>query len=128
MKLAKLEFVFLLLIVLFVIHGLEEYFTGFYEIDWSYRFIFGSLSDIPQVFLLYQLGLWLLLLLTFLLLKRGKRITWLLVAMGIVSILELQHVYAALTQGSYYPGLITSLLFPVVAVYYWKELLKYIKH
>lgn len=128
MKQTKLQFTFLVLALLFVIHGLEEYFTEFYSIDWSYRSLFGSLSDIPQVFLLYQLGLWLLLLLTFLLLKRGKRITWLLMAWGVISILELQHVYAALTQGSYYPGLITSLLFPVVAVYYWRELFRNPKH
>ncbi len=124
MKHTKLQSTFLALASLFVIHGLEEYFTEFYKIDWSYRLIFDSLSDIPEVFLAYQASLWLLLLLTYVLLKKGKRISWLLIVLGVLSILELQHVYAAIVSQTYYPGLITSLLFPIVGFYFWKELLK----
>ena len=124
MKSNKLQSIFLVLGALFIIHGLEEYATGFYHIDWSYRLTFGGLSDVSSVFLLYQFSLWILLLLTFILLKRGKRIIWLLMIWGIGSVLELQHVYASLMSQSYYPGLITSLLFPIVGFFFWKELLK----
>ncbi len=124
MKLNKFELIFLVLTSVFIIHGLEEYLTEFYKIDWSYRLIFGNLSDIPQIFLAYQASLWLLLLLTYVLLKRGKRISWLLIVLGVMSVFELQHVYAAIVSQSYYPGLITSLFFPIVGFFFWKELLK----
>lgn len=106
-----------------MVHGVEEYFTGFYNADWSFRLMFGSFNNLQLAFIYYQLALWLILLLTYIAVSKGKYMKSLLVLLGVVSILELQHLFVAIKIQHYYPGLITALLFPIAGYFYWKELI-----
>ena len=52
----KLKNIFLISIILFITHGVEEFFTGFYNIDKSFLLTVGKISNnLPLVFILYQI-------------------------------------------------------------------------
>ena len=122
----KLRKFFLISIVLFIIHGLEEYFTGFYDVDPIFKYFFGPferMSNLQALFLLFQIMLWLLLIISLLLIASKKWQLSLMIIPGLVYIFELHHIYKAVTVGGYYPGLITALAFPFIAFYFWKELI-----
>ena len=58
----KLKSIFAISVVFWIAHGLEEYFTGFYDVDWSLRVFSGLLEkmSVPQAtFLVFQIMLWL---------------------------------------------------------------------
>lgn len=58
----KLKTIFIISIPVFIAHGLEEFFNGFYNVDWSFKFVFGFLNTmtVPQAtFLVFQIMLWL---------------------------------------------------------------------
>lgn len=46
----KLKTIFIISIPVFVAHGLEEFFNSFYNVDWSFKFVFGFLNTmtVPQ--------------------------------------------------------------------------------
>ena len=119
----KLKTIFSISIPFFIAHGLEEYFTGFYKIDPSYRYLSGGLSDFPLVFLIYQALLWSLLFLVYFLFTKNW-IKWILILVGIIYIAELQHLAMTIISKQYYPGTITSIAFPIIGFLFWKELLK----
>lgn len=121
----KLINLFGISIPLFIIHGLEEYFNGLYNIDSHVKFMFGyfqNMSSLQSSFLLLQIMLWVLLVISFLLLKQ-KGIKILLIFLGLVYIYELHHIIKAIEVGGYYPGLITGLGFPLIGYFYWRELI-----
>lgn len=120
----KLKIIFGLSIPLFIAHGAEEFVTHFYDIDAHDQAIFGLLSELSThgaTFVTFQIMFWLLLVVSFLLILGQKWQLNVLAVIGVVYIYELHHVYKAILVGGYYPGLITSLLFPVVAYFFWKE-------
>jgi len=122
----KLQNIFLLSIPLFIAHGLEEYFTGFYKVDSIFLFIFQSfetMSVFQATFLLFQIMLWALLIIAYLMLSR-RFVIGLLTILGVFFVLELHHLIDALIRLEYYPGMITGILFPVIGFFYWKELIK----
>jgi len=126
----KLKNLFLLSILLFIVHGLEEYFTGFYNTDSHVQFVFAyfaQMAPLQATFLMFQIMLWLLLIVSYLLIRGERWQLWLLLIPGIIFIYELHHFYKALTIGGYYPGLVTALLFPIVGYLYWREWLKLAK-
>ena len=104
-------------------HGLEEYFTGFYKIDASYRYLFGGISDFSSVFLIYQILLWSLLILVYFLFNKSW-IKWILIIIGIIYIAELQHLIMTIISKQYYPGTITSIALPIIGFLLVKELMK----
>ena len=123
----KLQKLFLLSIPLFIAHGLEEILTGFYNIDSQVDFWFGGLNSLPTpqaTFILFQIMIWLILIIGYLLLLGPKWQLRLMFIPGMVFVYELYHLYKAVMVGGYYPGLITALLFPVIGDFYWRELLK----
>lgn len=123
----KLKIIFLISIPLFVVHGVEEYFTGFYNVDaWDQSIFqpFMSLSVHQAMFATFQIMFWLLLAVSFLLVVGGRWQFRLLAVLGIIYVFELHHVFKALLVGGYYPGLITALAFPFIAFFFWKEYLK----
>lgn len=116
--------IFALSIPLFVAHGIEECLTGFYDVDSWDRFLFGPLAGLSAhgvMFLTFQIMMWLLLIVSFLLLLGPRWQFRMLAVVGIIYVFELHHPVKALIAGSYYPGLATSLLFPIFAVAFWKE-------
>jgi hypothetical protein len=121
---SKLKYIFGLSIPLFIAHGIEEYLTGFYNLDQWDEWIFGLLpfASIHQaMFATFQAMLWLLLIVALLLLTSERMRLYVLALAGFIYLFELHHPIKAILAGGYYPGLMTSLLFPVVAYLFWKE-------
>lgn len=122
----KLKNIFFFAIILFILHTLEEYFTGFYNVD---PLLFKPLGQILPIssqmaFIVFQI-IWIFLLIMSYRLKASRKLLLIVsIFWGIVLVLELEHLYQAFSFGRYTPGLVTSLLFPVVSFFYWKELLK----
>lgn len=123
----KLKYIFLISVVLWIAHGMEELATGFYNVDSQVRFMFGfteKLTPLHSAFLVFQIMLWLTLVVSFLLILGPKWQVRLMAVPGLILVYELYHLYKALMIGGYYPGLITAFLFPIVAFFFWKELIK----
>jgi len=126
----KLKFLFLVSIPIFIVHGVEEYVTGFYNVDSHANFLFGYFYTLPTpqaTFLLFQVMLWLALVISALLISGEKWRLRLMVVPGLIYIYELHHFWKAIEIGGYYPGVLTALAFPIVGLFYWGELLKNLK-
>lgn len=120
----KLKIIFGVSIIFFIAHGVEEYLTHFYDVDTHGQAIFGllnSLSNHGATFVVFQIMLWLLLVISFLLLCGEKWQFRVLSIAGVVYVYEIHHIIKAILVGGYYPGLITALVFPFFAVFFWKE-------
>jgi len=120
----KLKIIFGLSIPLFILHGIEEFMTHFYDVDTHNGAIFGSLSGLSNhgaTFVTFQVMFWLLLIISFLLILGEKWRLNVLAIAGLVYIYELHHLYKAVTVGGYYPGLYTALAFPIMAFFFWKS-------
>jgi len=123
----KLKNLFLLSIPFFIAHGLEEYFNGFYNIDWSTKLVFGFLNEmsVPQAtFLVFQIMLWLALIVFAFLIASEKWRLRLMFFPGIIFIVELHHPWSVIQSWSYYPGAIISIPLLIIGFLFWKELLK----
>ena len=122
---SKLKTIFGISVLLFVAHGLEEYLTGFYNIDSHFSFVFRPLFAMPieqATFLLFQIMIWFLFSFCFLLVSGEKWQIRLMTLLGFGYLYELHHIIKAVYVGGYYPGLITALTFPILAFFYWREL------
>ena len=121
----RLHRLFGLSIPFFIIHGVEEYWFGFYDVYPLFHSTATIFQTTPQgIFLVFQIMWWLMLLMVFLTSLGGE---WQLIPMtmlGLIYLYELNHPFGALFQGSYYPGLLTSLPFPIIAFLFWRELLR----
>lgn len=123
----RLKNIFILSVPVFITHGLEEYFTGLYNIDSHVKFIFGYFNALPTpqaVFLLFQIALWILLITIAILISSEKWRLRLMIIPGLFYIYEFHHIWKAILAGGYYPGLITALVFPIIAVFFWRELIR----
>lgn len=122
---SKLKQLFLLAIVLSIAHGIEELATGFYNTDRSFLLTVGKVGgNLAVAFVIYWLILWGLFWLAYMLVVRGKWIRILSGIVGVVMLLELQHLYEVVATGKYYPGAYTAILFPIIGFFFWKELIK----
>ena len=122
----RLQNIFLISIPLFIAHGLEEYFTGFYKVDSIFYLVFQyfqSMSIFQATFLLFQIMIWILLIVSYLVLTGGKWLLSLMTFLGLIFILEMEHLLKVLVSWDYYPGALTALLFPVIGFFFWKELI-----
>ncbi len=120
----KLKTTFALSIPIFILHGIEEIYTGFFAVDAWDAFLFQPFAQLSLhgvMFVTFQIMFWLLLVVSFLLLLNERVRFYMLSIIGVVYIFELHHIIKALLAWGYYPGLITSLAFPVVAFFFWKE-------
>jgi len=126
----KLKTIFYISIPIFITHGLEEIFNGFYNIDWSTKLVIGFLNEmsVPQAtFIVFQVMIWLSFIVFAFLIASEKWRLRLLILPGIIYIFELHHLWKAFESWSYYPGAITAIAFPVVGFMFWKELLNNFK-
>lgn len=126
----RLKNIFLISIPLFIIHGVEEYITGFYLISPIFKVLFigQRFENIYQsAFFTFHIMLWLCLIISYLLLIGGKWVIRLMVLLGLIYIFEIHHIIDALIVRDYYPGLITSFVFPIIAFFYWKELVRHLR-
>jgi hypothetical protein len=123
----KLKTIFALSIPIFIAHGLEEYLVGFYNVDNIFKFVFRPfeiMTVLQATFLLFQIMIWLLLIISFLLISNEKWKLRLMIIPGLVYIFELHHIWKALILWDYYPGVITAIIFPIIGFLFWKELFK----
>ena len=126
----RLKDIILISIFIFIIHGVEEYLTGFYNVDTIFNFVFGYFSlfiNLKIIFVVFQLIWWLSLLTFFLFIHKNKISLLFLVLFGLVFIFELHHIAKSVIFSEYYPGLISSVLFPIIGFFYWRELIINIK-
>ncbi len=121
---SRLKTIFALSIPVFIAHGIEEMATGFYKLDQWDEWIFGLLpftSIHEAMFATFQIMFWLLLVIA-LILTLGERQRFYTIAfLGLIYVFELHHPIKAILAGGYYPGLITSLAFPILAFFFWRE-------
>lgn len=123
----RLKIIFGLSIPLFILHGIEEYRTGFYKDSELNQLIFGPFLEMSWhqvMFATFQVMFWLLLVVSFLLVASERWRLRMMVVLGLAYILELHHIWKAIASWSYYPGLITALAFPVIGFFFWRELIK----
>ena len=95
----KLKTIFYISIPVFIAHGLEELFNGFYSVDWSFKFVFGFLNTmtVPQAtFLVFQIMLWLAFIVFAFLIASEKWRLRLMLLPGIIYIFEFHHIWKAL--------------------------------
>ena len=126
----KLKTIFYISIPVFIAHGLEEFFNNFYNIDWSTKLVFGFLNEmsVPQAtFLVFQIMLWLALIVFAFLIANDKWRLRLMLLPGIIFIVELHHPWSVITTWDYYPGAITAIPLLILGLLFWKELLKNFK-
>ena len=120
----RLKIIFAVSIPLFIAHGIEEYLTGFYNLDQWDEWIFGLLpfvSTHQAMFATFQIMFWLLLIVSLLLMMGERMRFYMLAVLGTIYVFEVHHLIKALLVGGYYSGLITSLAFLPVAYLFWKE-------
>ena len=115
----------MLSIVVVYLHFFEEVVTGFYQNDWIMKSISTLFQTINQAQYYSSHITWLLLIGPAALLALGGKWTLrVLTLFGIFFIFELHHLIDAFRSLSYYPGVITNIIFEVLGVFYWMELLK----
>lgn len=121
----KLNKIFLLSLVLIGLHGLEEIMTGFQYQD-SFMIFGGNLfSTKTEVFYWSShMMFWLLLIISFLLIQGKKWVLRLMALFGLIFFVEIHHLIKAFLIGSYYPGMITAVFYPILGFFYWRQLLK----
>jgi hypothetical protein len=127
----KFKNIFLISIILLIAHGIEELATGMYNVDRHVEIMFSfvkGMTPTHAAFLVFQIMIWLILIVSYLMILGPKWQLRLLVIPGLIFVYELEHIYMAISVGGYYPGLITAVLFPVVGFFYWKELIKTFKN
>ncbi len=83
---------------------------------------------LQSTFLLFQIMIWLFLIIFLFLITNEKWQLRLMIIPGLIYIFELHHLWKALIAWGYYPGLITAIAFPIVGFLFWKELLKHNKY
>ena len=119
--------IFLLSIPIFILHGMEEYITGFTQVDPIFLWVFRPLLDMSvnqATFLVFQIMLGVLLIVSALLILGEKWQRRMIIIPGLLYIFEFHHLYEAIIRKTYYPGLITALFFPFVAFFFWKAYFK----
>jgi len=127
----KLKNIFYISVPVFIAHGLEEILNGFYNVDWSTKIVFGFLDgmSLPQAtFVVFQIMLWLALIIFAFLITSEKWRLRLMFLPGIIFIVELHHPWSAITSLGYYPGVITSIPLVIIGFLFWKELLSNFKN
>ena len=88
----KLKTLFYISVPVFIAHGLEEIFNGFYNVDWFFKFAFGFLEtmSVPQAtFIVFQIMIWLAFIVFAFLITGEKWRLWLMLLPGIIYIFEL---------------------------------------
>ena len=114
-----------------IIHGIEEYIMEFHLIDVSFSYVFSPFFSMPpeqSVFLLYQLFLWILLIVVWCIIGKPKYSIPIFVGLlWILLILESQHLIQTVIEMNYYPWFFSALLLVGIALWYFSHVRQYIK-
>lgn len=121
----KLKTLLLLSIVVVYLHFVEEVISGFYLNDWIMRYISSLFSNINQAQYFASHITWILMIgPAALLVLGGKWTLRVLTLFGFFFVFELHHLIDAIRTMNYYPGVITNIVFEVIGVFYWRELIQ----
>lgn len=121
----RFQLILVLSLLLNYLHGFECILTKFYDLQPNFYFFTEYLHSIHEsVYFVFHGTFWVFILLAFFLLKGGKWIFIPLALYGSVFFTEFHHFVRGVLMMSYYPGMITSLFFPILGVFYWKEVLQ----
>jgi hypothetical protein len=124
MLLKRFQLILFLSLVLNYLHGIECIVTKFYDLQPNFYFFTRYFHSIHEsVYFVFHGTFWLFILLAFFLLKGGKWIFIPLALYGTVFFTEFHHFVRGITLMQYYPGMITSMLFPILGIFYWREVL-----
>lgn len=120
----RLKTLFLLSLIPIYLHGIEEVLFGFQYSD-SFMISGANLfNTTPETFywITHIFLWWLLLPVAYMLFQKSRLALYLMTAFSLVFIFEFHHIFKALLSMSYYPGMITALVYPLVGIFFWKEL------
>jgi hypothetical protein len=121
----QLKFLFFLSLILIAAHGVEEFNTNFLYVDETNRFFANLFATKEEVFYwAFHIMWWLMLIVVYLVIMGGKWALIPLTLFGIVYVFEIHHLYKAFQTGGYYPGMLTAIFYPIMGIFYWKELIK----
>ncbi|GEM_PF-1630171 len=121
----RLKFLLGLSLLLITTHGIEEVLTGFLYKDSFISFFSELAATKGELFYWSFHSMWWLMLIVVYLLILGGR--WALIPLslfGIVFFFEAHHLIKAILAGGYYPGSISAFFYPILGVFYWKEIIK----
>ncbi len=122
----KLKLILFLTLGLIYLHGLEEVISGF-QFDDPWMVWAGNLVDTKtEVFYwTFHLMWWILVPIAIILIVGNRRWIYSLLALfGLVYFTELHHTLKGILAGSYFPGMITGIIYPILGVFYWRQLIK----
>lgn len=108
--------------ILFFLHAVEEYLSGFHRTDTILKW-FSETVSLPQiaVWLLVQVVVFIFLFVLYFFRDTPRaRILWFVLL--VFSIIELSHLFSALIHQTYTPGLMTSLFFIPLGWFVYKQL------
>ncbi|MBI2021894.1 HXXEE domain-containing protein [Candidatus Daviesbacteria bacterium] len=121
----KLKHIYLLSLLLIYAHGVEEIINGFQYSDSFMVYGANLFNTTPEIFyLIFHLIWWFSLPILFLLFNKSRLGLFLMTLYGFVFFIELHHPIKGLLIGSYYPGMITAMLYPIFGIFYWKQVIK----
>lgn len=120
----KLKKIFLLTLIPVYLHGIEEVYTNFPRID-SFMQIGASYLQITseQFYWFFHIPFWVSLPFLYILFNKKKIALFLFSLFGLFFLVELHHMVKAINAKGYYPGLLTSLVYPIIGIFYYKELM-----
>lgn len=119
----KLKIIFLLTLFPIYLHGIEEIITGFPRTDSFMRLGANYLSmSSEQFYWIFHLVFWVSLPALYFFFHKTKTAVFLFSLFGLFFIVETHHIIKAFYARSYYPGLLTGLIYPIIGIFYWKEL------
>ncbi|MCH7641529.1 HXXEE domain-containing protein [Patescibacteria group bacterium] len=121
---SKLNKLFLISLVLIYLHGVEEIVTGFQHVD-SFMVYFASVFSISteSFYWVSHIIWWVSLPFLYLIFSKTKYSFYLLALYGVVFFTEIHHLVKAILSISYYPGMITAMLYPLFGIFYWRQIL-----
>lgn len=121
----KLKHIFLLSLLLIYSHGLEEIINGFQFSDSFMIYGANIFNTTAEIFYWFSHLIWWISLPILFFLFNKKRLGLLLLTLyGLVFFIELHHPIKGLLAGSYYPGMITAMFYPIFGVFYWRQIIK----
>ncbi len=129
MNTKKLQNLFLIVIVVFLLHAFEELFFGFEVVfaDIEKKFSnFQSLFDNPDMAFMVLVGIFLILWMTtiYSLLRGGKWRGVVPLVFGLMFLSEIHHLITAFGIQAYSPGAITGTFIFLLGVIFLKESIK----
>lgn len=125
----NLQLLFLLSLFLIAAHGIEETLTGFWHSDSFVVSLANYFSTTPEMFYwVFHVIWWTLLPTVYVFLRKSTIILLLLTLFSIVFVFELHHIVKGLIANQYYPGMITAFFYPVLGVFFYRELIKNWRH